>query len=95
VSAVLLGTLAVTAYVATGRPCADGKLPAAGVTVAAPRSVPLGSRVWVEGVGDRLVEDRTARRFDGRLDLFVGSAAEARHWGKRRLRVWLLEGGRK
>ena len=61
--------------------------PVPGVTLAAPRSVPFGMWVTVEapGIGRirRRVEDRTARRFDGRWDLFVATHEEAERFGKR------------
>ena len=44
-----------------------------GRTIAAPRSVPLGTKVKVEGLdGVYTVEDRTAKRFDGRWDCDAG-----------------------
>ena len=79
----------VTAYVATGHPCADGHKPVVGVSVALPRCYPLGSRVCIGGrwyVGG----DRTARRFDGRFDVFMGSRAEALKWGKRTMEVVVI-----
>lgn len=74
-------TAVVTAYVATGQPCADCKWPKVGTTVALPRRFPLGSVVVIDGhkyQGD----DRTARRYDGRFDLFVSSRHTALQWGK-------------
>ena len=76
----------VTAYVATGNPCANGKMPVAGVTVALPRAYPLGSRVEIDGHWYS-GEDRTAKRFDGRFDVFMESRAEAVKWGKKKMRV--------
>ena len=86
-----LGALVCTAYVATGHPCADGRMPRAGITVAAPRSVPLHSKVIVEGVGVFEAEDRTARRFDGRVDIFMRSRREAINFGKQTHRVWVVK----
>ena len=79
-------TAVVTAYVATGHPCANGKMPAVGHTVAIPRGLPLGTRVLINGhwyVG----EDRTAKKFDGRIDIFMASKREAVLWGKQTLTV--------
>lgn len=78
-----------------GQPTASGRMPEAGVTVAGPRSVPLGTWVEIEGVGRRRVDDRTARRFDGRWDVFMGSHGAARKFGKRNLKVHVLEPKRK
>lgn len=86
-----LGTLIVTAYVATGHPAANGKLPVADVTCAGPRCLPLGTKVYVEGVGLRTVTDRTARRYDGRVDLFYGDRGAALRWGKQERKVWVVQ----
>lgn len=82
-------TAIVTAYIATGHPCADGHMPVAGVTIAAPRNIPLGSHVVVNG-HEYLVEDRTAKRFDGRFDIFMARKTDALNWGRRKLSVTIL-----
>jgi 3D (Asp-Asp-Asp) domain-containing protein len=73
----------VTAYIATGHVCANGVYPHVHRTIAAPRWVALGSRVFVCGK-EYVVEDRTARRYDGRFDIFVATKQEALTWGKRK-----------
>ena len=88
----------VTAYCAcarccgkwSGGPTASGKMPQAGVTVAGPRSIPFGTRVLIEGVGERVVQDRLARKYDGRFDVFFASHKEALRFGKRTLKVRIL-----
>ena len=86
-----LAILAVTAYCATGNPAANGKMPVKGITCAAPRSIPLGTHLFIDGVGERIVTDRTARRFDGRVDLFYGTNRQAAlKWGKRLRKVWIV-----
>ena len=74
-------TATVTAYTHTGSPTAAGTMPKAGRTVAGPRWIPLGTKVWIEGVGERIVEDRTHIRFNGRYDVFLDSEAECLEWG--------------
>ncbi len=81
----------ITAYIATGSPCANTHYPTLHKTVAAPRSIPLGTRVYIESVGYRIVEDRTAKRFNGRWDLFVASKEEALMWGKKDLKIWIIK----
>lgn len=59
---------------------AAGTRPVEGRTVALPRRFPLGSRVIIDGhtyVG----EDRTARRFDGRIDVYCASHEKAKRRG--------------
>ena len=74
----------------SGGPTASGKMPKAGVTVAGPRRIPFGTRVWIEGVGERVVQDRLARKYDGRFDLYFSSHKEALRFGKRTLQVRIL-----
>lgn len=63
-----------------------GKRPIVQRTVACPRRIRLGSRI--SGIfGQRVCTDRTAKRFDGRFDLFVGTKKEAIVWGKRKEKV--------
>jgi 3D (Asp-Asp-Asp) domain-containing protein len=66
--------------------CADGHHPVAGVTVAGPRWVPLGTMVEIGGHRYRVM-DHTARRFDGRWDIYVPTRAEAVRLGKRKMKV--------
>lgn len=74
-------TAIVTAYVATGHPCADGKMPQAYQTVALPRCFPLGATVIIDG--RRFIgQDRTARRYNGRFDIFMNSRENAIQWGR-------------
>jgi 3D (Asp-Asp-Asp) domain-containing protein len=94
-------TLVVSAYCHCAR-CngrahqltASGAWPVAGVTVAAPRAIPFGARLHVPGVGWRVVQDRLARRYDGRVDVFMGSHREARRFGVRRVQI-VVEHGRR
>ena len=51
-----LGTFEMTAYEWTGNPCANGNYPQVGYTVAC-NSLPLGTTVYIEGVGYRVVEE--------------------------------------
>jgi len=87
----------ITAYCAcflcTGtanQPTACGKMPVAGVTVAAPRSIPFGTVVHIEGIGQRTVQDRLARRYDSRWDVFLPSHAAAKRFGLQRRTVTIL-----
>jgi hypothetical protein len=82
-------TAFVTAYVATGHPCANGKMPCIGHTVAVPRCYALGCDVLILGHHYK-GEDRTARKFDGRFDIFVESEREAIQFGKQKLIVKVI-----
>lgn len=67
-------TYHVTGYVATGNPCASGVMPEAGITVAS-NSLPLGTRIYIEGIGERVVQD-TGGMDVGTLDVFCSSESE-------------------
>lgn len=69
-----LGTYKCTGYVATGNPCANGNYPTSGYTVAS-NSLPMGTRVYIEGIGERVVED-TGGMSSGTLDVFCDSVDE-------------------
>lgn len=74
-------------WAGSGQRTASGTVPTPGRTVAGPRSVPFGTRVHIAGVGWRVVEDRTAKRFDGRWDVLFASHAEALKFGKQQQKV--------
>lgn len=69
---------------------ASGGRPVQGRTVAGPRAVPLGTRVMIGGM-PYTVEDRTARRFDGRWDIYFNSHQDAKEHGKKNLKIERLK----
>ncbi len=80
---------------ATGRPKRIG-LTASGAmarhgTVAAPRDIPFGTIVYVEGYGYGRVEDRGGAIKGDKLDLWFRSHRAALQWGRKNIRVkmWL------
>lgn len=86
----------VTAYCACIKCCgtsspginAAGVKPVAGTSIAGPRRFPLGSRVRIEGMTNVFVmDDRLARKYNSRFDIFFNSHAEALRFGKRSLSV--------
>lgn len=80
-------TAVVTAYVATGVRCADLRWPRLHHTIAVPRRYSLKTTsVEVEGAW-YVAEDRTARRFDGRFDIFVATKKEALLCGKKTIKI--------
>lgn len=70
-----LGTYKCTGYVATGNTCANGNYPTSGYTIAS-NSLPIGTRVYIEGIGERVVED-TGGMANNVIDVFVDSTSEA------------------
>lgn len=69
-----LGLFKCTGYVATGNTCANGNYPTSGYTIAS-NSLPMGTRVYIEGIGERVVED-TGGMAGNVIDVFCGSESE-------------------
>lgn len=88
-------TLTVTAYCQCVKCCgpqasgitASGVIPKQGITVAASRRIPFGTVIAIEGLGTRVVQDRLARKYDSRIDVYFNSHQKAKQFGKRTLRV--------
>lgn len=70
-----LGTYWITGYTATGKPCANGNYPTVGYTVAS-NSLPMGTVIYIEGIGTRVVEDRGGMASNV-IDVFVDSTSTA------------------
>ncbi len=77
-------TATITAYSSEESPGnnAKGYRPITNFSSACPRRTPLGSRIQLLSDGRKFYcDDRTARRFDDRFDLFVATRREALAWG--------------
>lgn len=70
-------------------PTASGSFPTAGRTVAASRSIPFGSTIIIDG-HKYLVEDRLAKKYDSRIDIFMASHREAQQFGRKRKQVTII-----
>lgn len=60
--------------------CANGKTPKGNYTVAASRSIPFGTKCIIGGVC-YTVEDRLAKRYDSRIDVYFAKHSDARKFG--------------
>lgn len=95
---MITNTLVVTAYCACRICCgpnahgitASGAKPVEGITIAASRSIPFGTVIAIEGIGNRVVQDRLARRYDNRIDIFMSSHKRALQFGKQTKKVVIL-----
>jgi 3D (Asp-Asp-Asp) domain-containing protein len=97
-------TYEVTAY--TAGPESTGKRPGdegygittsgepvrEGYTLACPPSLAFGTRLAIEGIGERVCTDRGGAIKEGRLDLYIAELKEARQFGRQWLKVRILEG---
>ena len=88
---VYLGAYDITAYEWTGYPCANGNYPTEGYTVAC-NSLPLGTLLYIDGIGYRTVEDRGADwHSDYWIDLYLGDVSACFEWGIRTRDVWIVQ----
>jgi 3D (Asp-Asp-Asp) domain-containing protein len=62
-----------------------------GIVAVDPRIIPLGSSVYVEGYGPALAADIGGAIKGRRIDLCFNSSHQARAWGRRPVRVWLVD----
>ncbi|MGE7271383.1 3D domain-containing protein [Brevibacillus panacihumi] len=98
-SVPLAETYEVTAYTANaestgkapGHPAfgitASGARVREGVTAACPPELPFGTRVHIEGVGERVCTDRGGAIKGRRLDVYIADRSEALRFGRRKLSV--------
>ena len=79
-------------HICGGNPTtANGEPVTPGVTVAAdPAVLPLGTRVYIDGIGDRVVQDTGGAIHGSKIDLAVESHAEAVEWGVQHKEVWVI-----
>lgn len=61
---------------------ASGELVSENHTAACPPSLPFGTRLEIEGLGERVCEDRGGAITEGRLDLYIAELKEARQFGR-------------
>jgi 3D (Asp-Asp-Asp) domain-containing protein len=66
---------------------ASGKRVQAGKTAACPPSMPFGTRIEIEGVGERVCHDRGAAITEGRIDVYMPELNDALEFGRKRLKV--------
>lgn len=85
----LLGTYELTAYEWTGNPCSDGNYPTCDYTVAC-NSLPLGTRIYIEGYGEYVVEDRGGMAGNV-IDIYMGDYDSCIQFGRRSASIYLLE----
>lgn len=84
------GVYELTAYIATGNPCADGIYPVVGFTVASNDPTLWHKYILIEGYGKYYVHDRGAMAGNV-IDVFVSSYDEAMQFGRREANIYILE----
>lgn len=71
---------------------ASGEKAVQGVTVAADKSIPFGTRIYIEGVGERIVQDRGGAIKGNRIDLYFDSHQSALNFGRQTKQVTIMKG---
>lgn len=89
VTETYLGVYELTAYAWTGNPCANGNYPSYGYTVAC-NSLALGTRIYIEGYGEYVVEDRGGMAGNV-IDVYMGDYDTCIQFGRRTANVYLIE----
>lgn len=95
----LLGSFKTTAYcnenyrhICGGNKTKIGTPVTPGYTVAVdPKVIPLGSTIYVEGIGTFKAEDVGGAIKNKRIDIAFGSHQEAMKYGVKEKRVWILQ----
>ena len=64
-----------------------------GRLVSAPKEIPFGTILWVEGVGVVVVHDRGGAIKARRLELFFQKYHDALQWGVQKRQVWMWNDG--
>lgn len=83
--------MVATAYTYTGNRTATGVNPHVGVVAVDPSVIPMGSRLYVEGYGYCTAMDKGRAIRGNRIDVFLESRSQALSWGRRTVKVYLLE----
>lgn len=72
---------------------ASGEPVKAGITVACPPSMPFGTVLEIEGVGERVCQDRGGAITEGRLNVYFDELSDALEFGRRTLNVRIIREG--
>ncbi|MFZ5642774.1 MAG: ubiquitin-like domain-containing protein [Bacillota bacterium] len=79
-----------TAYTYTGNNTANGTKPAYGTVAVDPRVIPFGTKLYIEGYGYGTALDKGSAIKGNKIDVFVESESEARRWGVKRVKIYIL-----
>lgn len=82
--------MGASAYTYTGYHTATGKTPTVGTVAVDPSVIPLGSRMYIEGYGYATAGDTGGSIKGDRLDLFMEERGQCLNWGRRTVKVYIL-----
>lgn len=81
----------ITAYEWTGNPCKNGEWPVVGYT-AANNVLPNGTKIYIEGIGERTVHDTGATWHQANwVDVYMGDKATCDAFGVQQRDVYLVK----
>lgn len=83
------GGFLLTAYEWTGKTCANGNYPTVGYTCAS-NYYPLGTRLWIEGIGERVVEDTGGMGMNV-VDIYMGDEETCIQFGVQEAQITVIE----
>ncbi len=90
-SYVKVYTMTATAYSLSRNNTASGLRPGPGRVSVDPRVIPLGTKLYVEGYGPAVAADTGSAIKGLRIDVWLNSRELAIKWGRKKVRVWVLE----
>ena len=92
-------TYIITAYCHCAKCCgktdgitASGVKAVEGVTVATDSSIPFGTKVYIDGVGERIVQDRGSAIKGKKIDLYFENHQSALNFGRQTKQVIIMKG---
>lgn len=83
------GGFLLTAYEWTGKTCANGNYPTVGYTCAS-NYYPIGTRLWIEGIGERVVEDTGGMGMNV-VDIYMGDEETCIQFGVQEAQITVIE----
>ena len=83
-----LGTFVVTCYDLGGH-TATGATPTTQTVAVDPRVIPLGTRINIAGLGERIAQDTGGAIKGNRLDIWEPTYSQCAAWGVRDRQVWI------
>jgi 3D (Asp-Asp-Asp) domain-containing protein len=80
-----------TAYTHTGNTTFTGIWPYEGVVAVDPKVIPLGTKMYVEGYGYAVAADTGGLIKGNIIDVFMDTTEKAINWGRRNVKIYILE----
>jgi len=84
-------TMSASGYTYTGHRTASGVAPYRGAIAVDPRVIPFGTKMYIEGYGYAKALDKGSAIKGDRIDLFFETEREALRWGRRSVKVYILD----